>query len=188
MFRSKPIAFTWDQNCKFLSTNGKLKFHASSAHCNMVQVAQLQGTICADIAQQDATSRGTEAHTQILDSQKVCRWLPRWINGNAIKWQWQWQWTHFKICCILLLSLLLVAVMVIVVVVCSVLCAFLNLQCNRHYYSCQALYEPVEFNDDDYDGIITTIISNNVPPLLIFSLRTGQNVALCKQGSYNKHL
>jgi len=33
----------------------------------MVQVAQLQGIICADIAQQDAASRGTEAHAQILD-------------------------------------------------------------------------------------------------------------------------
>jgi len=50
-----------------LNTNGKLKFHASSVHCNMVQVAQLQGIICADIARQDAASRGTEAHAQILD-------------------------------------------------------------------------------------------------------------------------
>ena len=42
----------------------------------MVQVAQLQGIICADIAQQDAASRGTEAHAQILDRWNVCRWLP----------------------------------------------------------------------------------------------------------------
>jgi hypothetical protein len=46
---------------------GKLKFHASSAHCSMVQVAQLQGIICADISKQDAASRGREAHVQILD-------------------------------------------------------------------------------------------------------------------------
>jgi len=38
------------------------------------------------------------------------------------------------------------------------------------------LYELVEYND--YDGIITTIINNNIPPFLIFSLRTGQYVAL----------
>jgi len=56
-----------------LSKNGKLKFHASSAHCNMVQVAQLQGIICADTAEQDAAFRGTEAHAQILDRRNVFR-------------------------------------------------------------------------------------------------------------------
>jgi len=47
----------------------------------------------------------------------------------------------------------------------------LSLQCDRHYYSCQALYELVEYNDDDYDGIITTIINNNISPLLIFFIK-----------------
>ena len=42
----------------------------------MVQVAQLRGIICADIAHQDAASWGTEAHAQILDSWNICRWLP----------------------------------------------------------------------------------------------------------------
>jgi hypothetical protein len=45
-----------------------------------------------------------------------------------------------------------VVVVVVVVVVYNDLCAFLSLQCNRHYHSCQALYELAEYNDD-YGGI-----------------------------------
>lgn len=44
-------------------------------------------------------------------------------------------------------------------------------QCNWHYYSCQALYELVEYNDDDYDGIIITIVNNNIIPLLTFFIK-----------------
>ena len=75
----------------------------------------------------------------------------------------------------------IVVVVVVVVVVCNVFCVFFSPQCNRHCYSCQALYELVEYNYDDYDGIIR-IVNNNIPPLLTFSLRTGQNGALCKPG------